>query len=87
MARDMPAGIIEGNWCMTCGGRKKLTIEEMQRTAKQYGGRCLSTTYTNSATILKWQCQKRHLWMARPNDIRRGYWCPVCARELKSEII
>lgn len=73
-----PAGIIAGNWCTICAGTAKLTIQEMQRTAKQYGGKCLSTTYINVMTKLKWQCSRGHIWMATPNGVRDGHWCAKC---------
>jgi hypothetical protein len=62
---------------------KKLTIEEMQVLAENIGSRCLSKIYVNSHTKLTWECSDGHQWKARPVDIKRGHWCPVCAKEKK----
>jgi len=59
-------------------GRLKLTIDEMQDIAKSRGGKCLSTEYVNNSTKLEWKCKEGHVWLARPNDIKQGKWCPIC---------
>lgn len=60
---------------------RKLSIEQMQQLAAERGGRCLSDTYVNSHTKLKWACEKGHEWVAEPNNVKQGSWCPTCARE------
>ncbi len=59
---------------------RRLSIEEMQRIAAERGGRCLSETYVNTGTPLEWECAEGHRWTANANNIKRGSWCPVCAR-------
>lgn len=81
-----PSNIIRGTWCPKCGGSEKLTIEEMKQIAKKNGGKCLSNKYINAQTKLKWQCEKRHIWEATPNDIKNGTWCRKCAGCEKSTI-
>jgi len=61
--------------------RKKLTIDEMQEIAQEHGGRCLSSEYTDAHTKLLWECDKEHIWEARPLHIKSGTWCPECAKE------
>jgi hypothetical protein len=89
-----PQCIKSGTWCPICG-RKKLimnrtgktarrTIEEMIDIAKQNKGKCLSKKYINSQTKLKWKCKEGHEWMAMPNNIKQGQWCPYC-KSYKSE--
>ena len=56
------------------------TIEEMQEVAVERGGRCLSEVYLGSITHLEWECAEGHRWRAIPNNVRRGGWCPICAR-------
>jgi hypothetical protein len=73
-----PSKIKYGKWCPYCAGNVKLTIEEMQKIAKERGGNCLSDTYINNQTKLLWECAEGHQWEARPNDIKRGKWCPEC---------
>lgn len=71
-----------GKWCPTCGGTKKGTIEEMQKIAKERGGECLSKTYVNGNTKLRWQCREGHQWVAVPRSIKhQKAWCPNCAKE------
>jgi len=65
---------------------RKLTIQEMQRIAKQRGGRCLSKKYVNSITKLKWQCREGHVWDAVPGAVKMGGWCPSCAKNVKLRI-
>ncbi len=73
-----PSHIQQGEWCPECSGNVKLTIQYMHRLAETRGGRCLSDIYVNSWSKLLWQCAKGHQWMATPNDIQRGRWCPKC---------
>ncbi len=42
------------------------------------GGTCLSSEYKGPHTVLKWRCKNEHNWLASPNSIRRGTWCPFC---------
>lgn len=66
-------------WCPTCSGTQKLTIEEMHALADARGGKCLSDEYTNAATKLRWKCAKGHEWEAVPGSVRNGNsWCPCC---------
>ena len=58
--------------------RKLLTIQVMNKIAKQRGGECLSDDYVNSQAKLKWRCNEGHEWEATPNNIKKGTWCPVC---------
>jgi len=37
-----------------------------------------SIEYINVKTKLKWQCERRHIWMATPDNIKSGRWCPKC---------
>jgi hypothetical protein len=59
---------------------KKLTIELMQRWAFERGGECLSTTYVNQYTPLRWRCARGHEWSVRPSNIRQGTWCARCVQ-------
>jgi hypothetical protein len=76
----VPASIRKGTWCPDCAGVRRLTIEQMKEMAKSRGGRCLSKCYRNSASKLHWRCSAGHEWDAAPLQIKRGHWCPYCAR-------
>jgi very-short-patch-repair endonuclease len=67
-------------WCPICGGTKKLTIVDAQQIAAERGGKCLSTEYINCDSLLQWQCEFLHTWLASINNIKnKGSWCPECA--------
>lgn len=75
-----PSSIRSGSWCLQCSGRAPLTLNEMQVLAEQRGGRCLSSTYVNALTPLRWRCSRGHEWDAAPNNVKNaGSWCPTCA--------
>jgi len=77
-----PDSIKKGTWCPICAGKKQ-TIEDMHQLAKGRGGKCLANTYLGMKKKLIWQCKKRHQWAARPDNIKQGTWCPICARNRK----
>lgn len=58
--------------------KKKYTIEIMRDWGRKMGGSCISSEYKGPHTALKWQCKNGHNWLAAPNSIRRGTWCPFC---------
>jgi len=58
---------------------KRLTIEEAKAEADKRGGKCLSTTFSNSHSLLTWECSKGHKWKASLANVRnKGSWCPEC---------
>jgi len=78
--------ILGGHWCPYCAGKVRKTIEDMKEFAKSKGGECLSDTYINSSTKLKWQCSGGHIWEAIHSNIFRGAWCPYCAGKVKKTL-
>ena len=76
----VPASIRKGTWCPDCAGVRRLTLEQMSEIAKSRGGTCLSNRYRNTATKLEWRCSTGHEWSATPLQVRKGHWCPFCAR-------
>jgi hypothetical protein len=76
-----PKGIINGQWCPECKADKtRLSIDAFHKIAKLRGGKLLSPVYVNSTTHLEWQCKSGHTWKAVPVEVKRGSWCPRCAR-------
>ena len=67
-----------GDWCPWCAGRYK-TIDDMSKLAQQFEGECLSKSYKNSVTKLKWQCKNSHVFRLEPAAIVRGTWCQRCS--------
>ena len=59
---------------------KVITINDLNIVAKKNGGKCLSSKYLGYRIKLKWQCSKKHIWSASPDNIKhKGRWCPICA--------
>ena len=73
-----------GSWCPQCSGKAKLTIEQMHTIAAVKGGKCLSKKYDNNYTKLQWECAEGDAWEATPNSVKKGSWCPECARSRRS---
>jgi thiol-disulfide isomerase/thioredoxin len=84
--RAVPSSIKMGKWCPYCAGIVRLTIEEMQKIAKERGGKCLSEKYQGNHVKLKWQCKGGHIWENTPHKIKWGQWCPYCAGEVRLTI-
>jgi len=64
----------------------KLTLEDMKNLAKARNGKCLSKRYINFKLKLKWQCNKGHIWEAKPTSIKNRAWCPQCSGNVKKSI-
>jgi hypothetical protein len=77
--KAIPSNVKKGSWCPYCAGVVKRTIKEMRSIAEERGGKCLSKTYINAHTKLRWKCKDGHRWKATPNGIKSGTWCPYCA--------
>ena len=60
------------------GASQRFTVEILYETAKEKGGKCLSTEYINSNHKYTWECEKGHRWDASLSKIRHGGWCPDC---------
>ena len=79
-----PSDIRQGTWCKRCATKSvndatRLTIELMRDIARERGGECLSETYTDARTKLRWRCgQCGHEWDSPASAIRKGGWCPPC---------
>lgn len=79
-----PAQIKHGHWCQICAViRRSDNIEKMKMLAREMGGKCVSRSYINNGSPLVWECAQGHRWEATPNNIRKGTWCPECARKIR----
>lgn len=76
-----PNDVKNGQWCPTCNGSHKLTIEEMDQIARERNGLCLSIAYINNRTKLRWRCAKGHEWDAAPDMVKQGTWCAICVKK------
>lgn len=67
-----------GTWCATCSGRAPINLQEMIAIAHSRGGECLSTTYGNNGSKLRWICGNGHQWYASANSVKNnGSWCKI----------
>lgn len=74
------------SWCPECARqRRKGTLEDMQRLARERGGECLSVEYISEHVKLKWRCAKGHEFWLAPNNVKRSAngarkpsWCKLC---------
>jgi thiol-disulfide isomerase/thioredoxin len=83
---------LRGRWCPICldsvikikenkikENRKLKAKEKFQQYMKTHhpDGKILED-YVNTHTKIKFQCEKEHIWIARPYNISLGRWCPIC---------
>ena len=87
----MSFGILKrGSWCPECakvkkGASQRLSIAVCKEEAKKRNGKCLSKTYINSHSKIKWKCQEGHTWESTLSSVRAGKWCRRCAAKKNNE--
>ncbi|MFP3414320.1 hypothetical protein SB773_22460 [Bacillus sp. SIMBA_074] len=79
------------SWCPKCaletaGDARRFSIGKLQELAESKGGKCLSETYKNSRTEMKWQCEHGHIWKAKADSILYGHWCHICSGRHRHDI-
>jgi hypothetical protein len=63
--------------CKICAGTSKdVSIENLIQIALNRGGKCLSTTYVNAHSAIRWRCALGHEFSRNWNKVQQGYWCP-----------
>lgn len=82
-------GAVRNNnrWCRKCAhDRFRLDISAAHEAAEENDGECLSATYTNLETPLRWKCHRGHAWEAPLRNIRNSNrtWCPKCRYKSES---
>ena len=73
-------------WCFVVR-KNKYDIKILNSLAAEKGGACLSQEYLGIHTKHRWRCAEQHEWEAPFNSIRRGRWCPKCARSIAGRSI
>jgi predicted RNA-binding Zn-ribbon protein involved in translation (DUF1610 family)/predicted nucleic-acid-binding Zn-ribbon protein len=83
--------IVAGCWCPSCAieritraaHSRKIGIERCRGIAVKRNGLCLSKSYTDARTRMKWKCNKHNIkWRATAAEvIISGTWCPKCGHE------
>lgn len=64
-----------------------LTMQSIRETAAAKGGACLAAAYANSHGPLPMRCAAGHQWTSTANRLRRGHWCPTCAKAAIREVL
>jgi len=77
LPQDFITRDVDLNRAYRTPGSREL-LDHLRAIATEHGGKCLSTSYVNSITKLKWECAKGHQWTATPNGVQQGAWCPEC---------
>jgi len=87
-----PHNVKSGQWCPICGFERtvesqRFSIDDAIKLGKERGGRCLSLSYYNARSKLKWECKKGHQWEATFASIfNHGSWCPVCSQSISERV-
>ena len=72
----------QGQWCFKCAVVARDTwrkpIQKIQELAVKRGGLLLTKESLGSKVKHEWQCENGHRWMASPQNIVAGRWCPIC---------
>lgn len=58
----------------------KKQLLEIKEIAAGRGGKCTSTHYLGWNKKLNFVCKCGYTWKATPSAIKRGTWCPACAK-------
>lgn len=63
--------------------RLKYTIEDCKKVAKEKGGKCLSTKYTNCDDKYIWKCSvvEHKEWKTTFTIVNKGGWCRSCSKD------
>ena len=89
---ESPSNYVQrGRWCPECKKQKKNQLKweklkELYSIANQREGKCLSNTYHDVDTKLKWECKYGHQWESTPYSIKNGSWCPICGSKKAAEL-
>jgi hypothetical protein len=75
-----PRGVTflsRNTWCPYCAG-SIVTRDDLAALAEERGGAFLSAEYTKAKAKHKWLCCNGHEFLASPNSVKNGTWCPTC---------
>jgi len=77
--------VMSGSWCSICRATRR-SIDPAHELAAARGGHCLSRSYANPATKLRWRCRLGHEWHATFDNVRQGRWCPHCRGTVRGRL-
>jgi hypothetical protein len=86
-----PYLIRSGAWCFKCSvaarSARRNPIDHLDKLARSNGGLLITRESLGSKAKHEWQCENGHRWMAVPNNIQQGAWCPVCRVWSRADLI
>jgi hypothetical protein len=68
------------SWTAPSSPRARPTLALLREIARTRGGSCLASEIDGARTKVPWKCSAGHEWSARIDAVKRGSWCPRCAR-------
>lgn len=87
-----PNDVKSGHWCRKCAmllqaERQRTPFNEIQQLARSRGGECLSGSYSDNASLLRWRCARGHEWEASLRNVKHNNsWCPICGAGVSERI-
>lgn len=69
---------VKLDWCSTCSGKKKYTIEDVQKMFKDRNGELLSDNYINNKQTLQGRCINKHKFNINVHNMLQNQWCKYC---------
>lgn len=76
-------------FCPVCG-RAKASLVSAQFWAAKKSGKCISKFFEGNdfnEKLVRLVCHREHQWLMPLNDLRRGHWCPECAKDSVRRLI
>ena len=74
-----PDAHLNGQGCPTCSGNKQKTNEEYIQECKEKRLDLPVEDYINNKTMIRYRCEKGHIYPQTPNAHLRGQGCPKCS--------
>lgn len=56
-------------------------LEYLKEIIQNKLGELISTEYKNRNSLLKLQCNQKHIWETKAYNIFNGHWCPSCCKD------
>ena len=72
-------------WCEKCtilDGRETM-LDKLKSIARSKKGKCLSNTYLNKHSKIRFRCSEGHEFSSSANFLSYGHWCAAC-KKIKS---
>ena len=67
--------------------RRRYSLKDCALVSLNSGGKCISSEYKNTKVKMLWECKYGHQWVTSFGKIKRGTWCPYCAKCKKKTIV